>query len=409
MDRQRSRNAGLLIAGQSLSIIGDSITLIALPQLVLDQTGSVLHVGMVMMLTDIPSFLAVFAGYLRNYFAAKPLIIFYDFIRFVLMLLLAVLVLLKAHLFAVYGLLFVVFLISTLFRPTRIEFMTQLVSKDKLKSLNSLDQTVEAASMALGAALGGYAYALLPLHNLFIIDGLTFLGSAIFALFIRTAGTTEEHIDEVKNKNGNLKTVLSALRTNRLVAYLVIGEAIAGGVAGVFAVMWVVYIRMYLAEDSITLGHVGTVRTISATAVGMILATGWVKWSDQKLSICGYLGMALSLAMLGFTGSTTMTFVAMAILGGFNMVYFVANRTLLQNCAEQKDLIHLLSIETTLSRCGFTIGTLMAGSLKDYLNVGADYQMLLMAACCFVLAGWGLWATAGSNPPPNVNQEGVLA
>ncbi|MFC4770230.1 MFS transporter [Effusibacillus consociatus] len=384
-----NRNAWLLIGGQSVSIVGDSLLVMVLPLMVLDLTGSALQVSVVFILTQLPNFLAFLSGRMRKYFTPKTLIFFYDLSRFVILLIISTLLYLNTSLiYLVYFLFFVMNLFSTLFRPTRIEFITHIVSEDSLRKFNSYDRTLEAVATAVGFGLGGYAYHYLPLQWVFALNSLTFFISGISILFLKTsyqgAGLDNKHHVKISF----WETVVSVSK-NKTQSFLMYGETMAGVAFGIFMAMFVVYARHYLSVDSITIGHLEMLQSFFATMAGFLISWGLVKVSDRVLGLIGYSGMALSMVLMGLNSIVWPVFFLMAIIGFFNMMYAVAVRTLLQTNSPKEELIHIFAYESILSRTAFIVGAGMSGGLLSYSGLTANWVILSAGIILFFVAAWG--------------------
>lgn len=386
-----NRNVYLLILGQTVSLIGDNLSLIVLPLLILDYTGSALQVSIIFILTDLPSFLGIFAGILRQHFSSKKLLIFYDIIRFLLMLGIAVTTLIKPiNLNFIYFLFFSIAFFSSLFRPTRSELVTHIISPNSLKSFNSIDQSLEAVATALGFGLGGYAYAFLPIHWVFIFDSMTFLISALSIIFIRKYYNNDSLQEHTNVKKISIRKVFSQINRQLILSYLVYGEMICGVAFGIFVSILAIYIKKSLGADSITFGNLQMVQALMSTFAGLIIGTNIWSISNEKMSFSGYLGMAICILLLAFNHSIFIVYLLMAGVGIFNMMYFIANRTLLQLSSERNELIHILSVEATLGRISFVIGAAAVGSITDYFSLTANWAFLVAGALFLTVGLWGL-------------------
>ena len=120
MTTRARTDAWLVVGGQAVATVGDSMLLVLLPLLVLDLTGSPLQVALVFVLTQLPTFLGFLAGRPRRRFGPRTLLIAYDTVRAALVLGMAgALAVSTDRLLPVYTLVFATNVVTMLFRPAR--------------------------------------------------------------------------------------------------------------------------------------------------------------------------------------------------------------------------------------------------------------------------------------------------
>ncbi|MFD3257567.1 MFS transporter [Paenibacillus lentus] len=388
------RNAWLLIGGQSISIAGDSLMMMVLPLMVLDLTGSVFQVSIVFILTQLPTFFGFLSGTFRRFYRPKILIVSYDFIRFIILLITSVFMIFQVSIYAVYVMVFLFNIFSTLFRPTRIEFITHIVPEDSLQRFNSVDRTFEAVAYAIGFGLGGYAYFYLSMPQIFALNSLPFLLSGISLLFMRSkelaeSGAGSQPSDKVKSSFW--RTALS-VNKRPMLSFLVYGETLAGLAFGVFMSLFVVYGRQFLGVDSIMLGHLEMVQALAATIAGLLLSFGLLKISERALGFFGYFGMGLSMLLLGVNSMIWMTFLLMTFIGAFNMLYSIGVRTLLQKNSSNKEMIHIFALESILSRSSLIVGSGLAGFILSTTNLTVNWVIFASGILLILVSIWAIRA-----------------
>ncbi|HET8642349.1 MAG TPA: MFS transporter [Pseudonocardiaceae bacterium] len=384
-----ARDAWIVVAGQSIATLGDSMLVLVLPLLVLDLTRSPLHVGLVVAVAEVPAFLGFLSGWPRRHLGAQPLLVSYDLSRGVLLVGIAALFWAGAGtLAAVYAVAFLVNLVSTMFRPTRIEFITHVVPEPALRRFNSMDRTLEALAMAAGAGLGGFAYLVLPLPAVFGLCALTFLVSGVSLLALRVPAGAFRGAGAERVRT-SFRAAIAAVRRRPVPVCLIGGETVTGMSFGIFLATFVVYAREFLGVDSATFGAFEMVQALAATAAGLLLASGKLGWSDRRLAVLGYLGMGLSMIALGGNDEVWPVFVLMVALGVTNMLYAVSVRTLLQTSASEQELIHVFAAESVLSRSAQIGGAALAGALLTFAAVPVGW-MLVVAG--LLAAASGVWA-----------------
>jgi hypothetical protein len=286
---------------------------------------------------------------------------------------------------------------STLFRPTRIDLITQIVPDRALLKFNSYDRTLEALATATGLGLGGYAYRYLPIPSIFALAALTFLVSGTSILFLRTGARGGAAASRERLESTFLAT-LASLAHNRIGGFLVAGEGIAGIAFGTFLSTFVIYARRYLHVDSVTLGHFEMLQGVFATVAGLCMAAGLLRLSNRALGVLGYLGMGVATVLLGVNAAVWPVYPLMVVFGFFNMLYAVAVRTLLQVHCPKEQLIHVFALESMLGRASFIVGSAGAGALLTFAGIAVN-QVILAAGVVFLLVtAWGYLALFAVRP-----------
>ena len=184
------RNFSLLLTGQAISIIGDAISMIALPFAILAMGGSVGQVGLVLGARAVPNaiFLLV-GGVWADRLPRRFVMMASDIVRGVTMLgiflaltlgdgSIAVLVVLSA----VYG------IGEAFFRPALSGIIPQCVSPARLQEAYGLLATTPALGIAVGGALGGALVALISPAGAIAFDVVSFAGSALCLALMRPQG-----------------------------------------------------------------------------------------------------------------------------------------------------------------------------------------------------------------------------
>ena len=201
----RVRDFRLLWIGESVSLLGDQFYLIALPWLVLQMTGSALALGTVLALASIPRALfMLIGGAFVDRFSPRSVMFASNFIRMILVGLLALLVLIGSiQLWMLYVLALAFGTADAFFFPAESAIVPALLDSDQLELGNTLTQGVATLSMFVGPALAGIVIAILASSSTkatpdmagigvaFALDTLSFLASLV-TLWIMHAHNSEE-------------------------------------------------------------------------------------------------------------------------------------------------------------------------------------------------------------------------
>ncbi len=185
-----NRNFLLLWQGQLVSKIGSQAFAIAMMFWIKHQTGSATLMGLVMMVSTIPSvLLGPLAGTYADRHSRRKILIGCDLISGFSVLLLAVLMfsdpsnagLLLGVLFAVS---IAVSIAGAFFQPAIGAAIPDIVPTKRLAAANSLNHLSVQVATFVGQGSGGVLYRLLGAPALFFIDGLSYIFSAVSEIFI---------------------------------------------------------------------------------------------------------------------------------------------------------------------------------------------------------------------------------
>jgi len=180
----------LLWQGQFVSQIGSQVHGIAMMFWLKHATGSASLMGTLMMLSMLPGvILGPIGGTIADNYSRRKIIIVSDIICGLAVLALAGIlfydpenVSLAVVWLFVAGI--VIGVVSAFFRPAISAAIPDLVPKEKVAAANSMNQSSFQVSSLLGQGAGGVLFRLLGAPVLFLIDGLTYLFSAVSEMFI---------------------------------------------------------------------------------------------------------------------------------------------------------------------------------------------------------------------------------
>jgi len=207
-----SKPFALVWSGQTISALGDGVTLTALAWQVLVLTGSGAAMGAVLVAETVPRVLfLLLGGVVADRFSRRNVLLWSDTIRGVAVGAIAVLgwmgLLALWHLIvlgAIFG------LASAFFFPAYQSIPPQLVDADRLPSANALNGMSRQMSQLFGPALGATLVALSDPSAAFAIDALSFGVSAALLLAVRVPPLPKQTHDGVKP--GGLRGLVGDIR-----------------------------------------------------------------------------------------------------------------------------------------------------------------------------------------------------
>ncbi|MEY2242181.1 MFS transporter [Streptomyces sp. BF23-18] len=183
-----------LFIGQSLSVVGDRVSFIAVPFAVLSVGGSASDVGLLAAAGLVPMLVfALVGGVWADRFQRHRIMLVSDLVRFAVQGLAATLLLTGVAEVRHLVLLMIVFgTADAFFMPAATGLMPLLVGADRLREANALRGFVQSAGLVVGPALAGGLVALAGPGGALAVDALTFAVSAAFLARLTPREMTSE-------------------------------------------------------------------------------------------------------------------------------------------------------------------------------------------------------------------------
>ena len=239
------------LTANAISLIGNNLTMIAVPWFVLETTGSAAKTGLVGFFTALPAIIAAFfGGTLVDHFGRKQMSIISDMASG---LTVALIPLLYSTIgLGFWQLLLLVFLSALLDAPgstARSALFPDVAQATnvRLEQANAAQQTVQRAATLIGPAIAGVLIAWLGTSNVLWLDAATFAISA--GLFALAVPSRQAKLISQARYFDQLKDGLQFVRQDRLIMALVITVAITNFLdAPVFAVIMPVYAEQMFGE-----------------------------------------------------------------------------------------------------------------------------------------------------------------
>uniref|UniRef100_A0AAU2JZM7 MFS transporter n=1 Tax=Streptomyces sp. NBC_00049 TaxID=2903617 RepID=A0AAU2JZM7_9ACTN len=184
---RRNKDFNVFWLGQALSVLGGSISLLALPLLVFDATGSIVQMGLVTVVSGTAAIgTGVFAGYVVDRTDRRRLMIVCDLLRAVLLG--AVPFVWWAtgpQVWLLYVLTALVTVLKTLFDVAYVTAVPNLVRTQDLTAANGRLMGTFAFGTLLGPVAAGFITAAVGADRALAVDGATFLVSAASLGWVR--------------------------------------------------------------------------------------------------------------------------------------------------------------------------------------------------------------------------------
>lgn len=409
--RLMNRNFFLLWQGQLVSQVGAQAFLIAQMAWVKEATQSTSIVGLMTMLSLLPAvILSPLGGVIADRYSRRWIIVLCDAITGLAVLVLVVVFALRPSVQVILAALLAIGVLKGImgafFSPAIAAAIPDLVPEDRVAAANSMQQAVNQVSSFVGQAAGGVLYAVMGPRLMFLVDGLTYLFSALSECFI----IIPQHLRE-RSKGGSLRDWLREIRqetleglhyvwTNGWVRTLVLMAAVFNFFIAPITALLLFYVQDFLQKDVKWYGFMLAALSLGAL-IGYSLAghPALAKRLTGGVLIVQLVAAAFFLGVLGVTRDASVA-VTMMLLGGVMFGSFnisVVTALQLSTPSEFRGRVFGLLLTIAGSLSPLAIG--LSGVIADLI----DQNIPALYIGCATLAGLSAIITllTGEFEPPN--------
>ncbi|MET9385164.1 MFS transporter [Streptomyces sp. NPDC002928] len=393
----RQRDFGIFWAAQTLSVLGDSFALIALPLLVLQATGSVARMGLLTAVGGVASVAAaLFAGAVVDRVDRRRLLIACDLVRMGLYAVIPLVWLYGPRIWLLYAILPLCEAVGMLFAVGYVTVVRSLVGTSQLTEANGRLNATAAAAGVLGPLCAGLVAAWTGPAAAVGVDAASFGVSAACMVFVRfrgragadgamgRAGAGANRSTERTGLWGDLRAGVSflyrhpVLRT--LTALLFVFSFLTLGLTDLV----IYHLKHDLRHDDGTVGSVMAAGALGTIAGSLLVARvrrrfGFgVTWTGA-VAMCG-----LAFAGLGWARDVPVVAVLSAVFLACVAVAGTSSMTLRQEVTPEHLLGRVTSAFWTLHYAAAPVGAVVltwAAERRGTAPVG-----LVAGACCVLVA-----------------------
>jgi MFS family permease len=397
-----NRNYRLLWLAQIVSELGDWFYALAITTLLLELTGNKAQaVGLAIVLQVLPhTFVAPATGVLNDRLLRKRIMIGADIARFFIVLgMLAVRT--PGMVWLVYPLLCLETIGAAFFEPAHSAVIPNIVPEEDVLPANALASITWSFCLAAGASLGGLTQVLLGRDAVFILNAVSFLGSAWLIRRMRfeephTAGLPPLRARDLVNYTPVVEGIRYIRADRRLFATVFVKGGI--GLLGAnnvllpilgqraFPVHWngLDPARQATLGMSLLMGARGAGALIGPL-IGNVLARD--SRSRMRLGILiGFLLAAAGYLLLGLTTAVTLAIATVVLAHAGSSTNWVFSTTLLQVYTEDRFRGRVFAADYGLCMLGISLSSYAAGVAIDWgmppktFAIGIGAVMLVPAA-----------------------------
>jgi MFS family permease len=364
--------------GQTISNLGSSVTLFALPLLVYKLTGSAINLGIIAAAEFLPYLLfGLILGAWTDRVDRKRMMIGADVARALIIASIP----LQAALgpLSVWWIYAVGFIHSTLricFDAGQFAAIPSLVKSDDLVTANGRIQASYSAADVLGPLMAGLLVTLLPIASLLLIDAFSFLVSAFSLVLIRVSF----NVSEKKVSTSLVRDVIEGLR-------YVLGHPVLRNISAMMALVNFVSITagtqiVLFAKQQFHAADAQVSLFYSAGSLGIVvlsLAAGQLRkrWSFSTVALGALMVEGLLTVVLSLTPWYWVALPLWALMSGFGILFNINTSSLRQAIVPNHMLGRVISIASVLAWSAIPLGSLAGGfAIEQTKNVALVYGVI---------------------------------
>lgn len=392
----RLANFRMLVAGQTISRLGDQFYFVAIPWLVLRVSDSPASLALVSgALAAALGIFTLVGGVLADRYGPRALMLGSDVARLLVIGVLAALALVSTPpLWLLIALSALLGIGGGLFYPASAAMIPFLVHQDDLQAANSFDQIASQTGNFLGPGIAGAVLGATRLAFGFVIDAITFAVSVFSLVFIRVPKHGASHAEAsgtAEKPKGGMRALVEAFRflyaTPFLFTMVLLSLLANFAVNGLFEVALPLLLKQWvgIANGPQALGIVisgfGFGSVVGAVAAGVTGKLG----HKSVIAVSCLLPVGVLVGISPFLGSALLLAASFAVIGiliGLGNVLFI---TLMQRFIPMEMMGRMMSIMFL----GSFVGTPL--SIAAY---GVAASFVPNISWLFV-AGGALFAVAG--------------
>ena len=371
--------------GQTISNLGSSITLFALPLLVYKLTGSALNLGITTAAEFLPYLLFGLAlGAVTDRVNRKRMMILTDLGRALVVASISLMAL-SGHL-SVWWIYVVGFLQSTLticFEAGQFAAIPALVNRDDLVTANGRIQASYSGASILGPLLAGALVTILPITSLMLFDGCSFLISACSLALIRISFNTAEKRAPTSLRRDMIEGLRYVLK-HPVLRNISIMMALSNFVYTTIGAQLVLFAKERLAASDAQVSLLYSVASIGIVIFSLSAGLLRKRWSFSKVALSALMLGGLLTIVLAFMHWYWIALILWALISGSGMLFNINTSSLRQAIVPNEMLGRVMSIASVLAWSAIPVGSLLGGlAIQKTHNVVLVYAVI--GACDFLI------------------------
>jgi MFS family permease len=379
------RNFRLFFGGQTISQVGNWLTLVAQTLLVLKLTGSGVMVGLLTACQFAPVLLlGAWAGLVADRSDKRRLLMGVQVFAMVQSFVLAALAFMDSPpVAAIFGVAFFGGIATAFDNPARRAFVVEMVPEDRVSNAVSLNSALMTGSRIIGPALAGLLISTVGYGWCFALDGLSYIAVLVGYGLMRT---DEFRSPEVAPKGKG--QIREGLRYARSVPDLWI-PLVMMAIIGMLSFNFQVVIPLFVTRTFHS-GDTAFTLLFSVISVGSLvgaLATARRKEITIRHVVVSAAAFGAAMLLLASTPGLAWAFPVGLLVGGGSIAFMTASTAIVQLRSDPMMRGRVLALQAIVFLGSTPIGGPILGAVSDWF--GARAGLALGGVAAIAAAGWG--------------------
>ncbi|HZS77602.1 MAG TPA: MFS transporter [Ktedonobacteraceae bacterium] len=350
--------------GQTISNLGSSVTLFALPLLVYQLTGSAINLGITGAAEFLPYLLfGLVLGAWMDRVNRKRMMILTDVARAAIIATIP----LSAgfHILSVWLIYAVGFIHSTLticFEAGQFAAIPSLVKQDDLVTANGRIQASYSAASVVGPLLAGLLVAKIPLAMLLFIDASSFLVSAFSLVLIRRSFNAKK--DEKREATTIFRDVVEGLRyvlSHPVLRNISLMMSMVNFVASTTYAQLVLFAKERLAANNTEVSLLFSFGSLGVVIMGLLAGLLRKRWSFSKVALGALMTEGLLTIVFSFMRWYWAAALLWMLMSGLGILFNINTGSLRQAIVPNHLLGRVITIAGVLAWSAIPLGSLLGG------------------------------------------------
>jgi MFS family permease len=399
---RQNRNYRYLWLGAVVSQFGDWFNIIASASLITQLTDAGTNISYLFLARFLTLFLfSPLGGVLADRYERRTILIASDLLRAVTVLGF-LLVRQSQDIWLLYALTATQFALSAIFGPARSAVIANIVSEKELVTASALDSFTWSTMLALGALVGGRVTALFGAQTAFVLDAVTYLGSAWLIAQVAVPGGARALGGQ---RPGGWLAFIDGLRYLWGVPFMLVISMVKGAgsfVWGAINVLEVTFAEKIFplngnVDDTLTL-----IYTLSGigTGIGPLILRRWFGDEPVQLRraiVVGFVSMTAGIFIVSLAPNIVWFAVGTLVRTLGTGTVWVFSAALLQTVVPDRFRGRVFAFEFAFLTLTQSVSTVWAGYAQDSLGIAVQQIAAIMAGLGLVVTvGWLLFHLRGA-------------
>jgi DHA3 family macrolide efflux protein-like MFS transporter len=382
----RNRYFVYLWTGQFISTVGDALTSLAAGIIVFQVTHSILNVGIMLMVSSIPTLVfGLVAGVFVDRFDRKTIMVASVVIRAGLVAAIPLSLALTNNILWLYVIVLLSASVQQFFDPANDSVLPEIASDEELAAANSLMAIAQFGSTAIGFALAGLLIGT-SLELVFWIDTATFLFSGLMISLVAVKPLEVEEEATVRDIVRNLGVGARFILKSSVLRSATVLQTPRMVVIGLQNVLLLPFALQVLNATEFEYGLQEGITSIGFVIGSLLMARYAERIREGSWMVLSFLGMGIAGLLYALSSNIWMAIVLIGVSGVLNAPSFVASRLINQRNTPRDMRGRVFSTSYVIRDVAYLIGMGLAG-LADIWDVRIMFAVSSGLLILIALAG----------------------